>query len=79
MNIRHDPQAGTVAVDMSRTEATAPVGKTIFSTALVQRLKRWGVPEMAKGTAGMLTLVWQCIPAKVPRLRQAIQDAVRTP
>jgi hypothetical protein len=79
MNIKHDPQAGTVTVDMSRTEATAPVGKTIFSTVLVQRLKRWGVPEMSKGTSGVLKLVWQCIPAQVPRLRQAIQDAVRTP
>ena len=79
MNIKHDPQAGTVTVDMSRTEATAPVGKTFFSTALVNRLKRWGVPAVAKGASGMLTLVWQCIPAQVPRLRQAIQDAVRTP
>jgi hypothetical protein len=78
MDIRHDPQQGTVTVELSPTEASAPAGKTMFSTALVQRLKRWGSPEMSKETSGALTMVWQCVPAQVPKLRQAVQDAVRS-
>lgn len=75
MIVRADPSLGRVTLELSFSEATAPVADTQFAEKMQRLLKpRWGDAASEKSKNGVV-LSWICIPSLTMQLKEAVENA----